>query len=151
MPSQDDRTPDHIERFRLDVLTLLPEGVRAAGEELLRSYPSDEVEPTLTHSDVAGDHLLVDLNTGALTGMIDWSDAQIGDPAWDLAWVLNRAPAPFQESFKKAYEGMGEDLRSRADFYYRLTPWHDVRYGLENARPDLVEAGLDRILGRLPV
>lgn len=147
---QKDRTLEHIERFRSEVLPRLPTGSRDAGEELLGSYPSGVVEPSLTHSDVAGDHLLLDPGDARLTGIIDWSDAQIGDPALDLAWVLNRVPVPFQEGFREAYQGQSHDLQVRANFYYRLMPWHDVCYGLDNGKADLVEAGLRRILNRLP-
>ncbi|MGE0432545.1 MAG: phosphotransferase family protein [Planctomycetota bacterium] len=38
----------------------------------------------LTHADLLPEHMLIDPATGRLTGVIDWSDLQLGDPAGDL-------------------------------------------------------------------
>ena len=43
--------------------------------------PSDGV---LLHADLKGEHVLVD-ETGSVTGVLDWTDAAIGDPAIDVA------------------------------------------------------------------
>ncbi len=40
------------------------------------------------HNDVRDDHLMVDPDSGAVTGLIDWGDAVLGDPALDLATIL---------------------------------------------------------------
>ena len=37
------------------------------------------------HNDLSPEHLLVDRRTGALAGILDWSDAIVGDPALDFA------------------------------------------------------------------
>jgi aminoglycoside phosphotransferase (APT) family kinase protein len=39
----------------------------------------------LLHHDLAAEHILVDPETGNLTGVIDWSDVALGDPALDFA------------------------------------------------------------------
>ena len=39
----------------------------------------------LIHDDLSPEHLLVDSETGDLVGIIDWSDAALGDPARDFA------------------------------------------------------------------
>jgi len=39
----------------------------------------------LTHDDLSPEHLLVDPETGELVGILDWSDAILGDPARDFA------------------------------------------------------------------
>ena len=38
----------------------------------------------LTHADLLPEHILIDPANGRLTGVIDWADMQIGDPAGDL-------------------------------------------------------------------
>ena len=40
------------------------------------------------HNDVRDDHLMVDPGSGRVTGIIDWGDAVLGDPALDLATVV---------------------------------------------------------------
>ena len=66
-----------------------------------------------THNDLGPDHLIVDRDTGALTGIIDWTDATLGDPARDfvvlLAWqgwkftdrALAAYPLPLDPSFRQ--------------------------------------------------
>ena len=41
--------------------------------------------PCLIHNDLSPEHLLVDPDTGKLIGIIDWSDAALGDPVRDIA------------------------------------------------------------------
>ena len=43
----------------------------------------------LLHNDLSSEHILVDETGQRLTGIIDWSDAEIGDPAVDVAGVFH--------------------------------------------------------------
>ena len=52
-----------------------------AAEELFEPRTSP---PVLLHGDLHEDHLFVDAATGAIRGVIDFSDAQLGDPRYDL-------------------------------------------------------------------
>jgi aminoglycoside phosphotransferase (APT) family kinase protein len=95
-------------------------------------------EPVLLHADLGPDHLLV--RDGRLSGVIDWGDARVGDPALDYAWLLN---GPF------AGWDVDPDLRRRARFYHRLGPWYEAHYGLFTDQPAHVERGLTGINDRL--
>jgi aminoglycoside phosphotransferase (APT) family kinase protein len=77
---------------------------------------------------------------GRLAGVIDWSDARIGDPAIDYAWLLH---SPFPDW------DVDPELRRRARFYHRLGPWYEAHYGLFVGRPETVERGLAGIRDRL--
>ena len=44
-----------------------------------------EDTPRLVHNDLWAEHILVDLRSGGVSGIIDWGDAVIGDPAVDFA------------------------------------------------------------------
>ncbi|MFI7016941.1 phosphotransferase [Streptomyces sp. NPDC050164] len=83
--------------FRARVLPLLPPDRRAPASDLLKAVVALPTE-ALVHGDLGPEHLLA--QDGALTGVIDFGDAHIGDPAIDLAWALNRTspasprPAP---------------------------------------------------------
>jgi len=83
-------------------------------------------------------HLLV--RGGRLAGVIDWGDARVGDPALDFAWLLN---GPFADW------DVDPDLRRRARFYHRLSPWYEAHYGLFKDRPPHTERGLAGIRDRL--
>jgi aminoglycoside phosphotransferase (APT) family kinase protein len=94
-------------------------------------------EPALLHADLGAEHLLV--RNGRLAGVVDWSDARVGDPALDYAWLLN---GPFPDW------DVDPDLRRRARFYHRLGPWYEAHYGLFTNQPAHTERGLAGIRER---
>ncbi|MBB3729099.1 aminoglycoside phosphotransferase (APT) family kinase protein [Nonomuraea dietziae] len=130
-------------RFREVVVPMVPE--RAEAEALLdavEALPAD----TVVHADLGPEHLLaVD---GELTGVIDFSDAHVGDRAIDLSWLLYGTPPPFAEALAEAYAVTGEE-RGRALLWHRLGPWHEVLYGLDTDDPSTVVSGLEGVRDRL--
>jgi aminoglycoside phosphotransferase (APT) family kinase protein len=125
--------------FRRVVLPLLDRDERSHGEALLAETETlVGFDPTLTHSDLGPEHLLV--RDGKLVGVIDWGDARIGDPAIDYAWPLN-GPFPGWD--------VDAELRRRARIYHRLGPWFEVHYGVFTDRPEWVRRGLTGVRSRL--
>jgi aminoglycoside phosphotransferase (APT) family kinase protein len=51
----------------------------------LRPAVEAVTEGRFLHGDLGRMHIMVDPDTGQVTGLIDWGDVQVGDPAWDLA------------------------------------------------------------------
>ncbi len=94
--------------------------------------------PALIHADLGPEHLLV--RDGRLSGVIDWGDMHVGDPALDYAWLLT---GPFADW------DVDSDLRRRAGFYHRLAPWYEVHYGVFTNQPAHTERGLVAIRDRL--
>lgn len=135
----------NLARFRGEVVPALPPDRRAAGTVLLDDV-SGAAQDTLVHADLGPAHLLV--HEDRISGVIDWSDARIGDAALDLAWVLHGAPPVFAVAVASAY-GLPEALGSRALRWHRLGPWHEVLYGIDTDQPAYVESGLAGILARL--
>lgn len=133
-----------LEQLRARVLPLLPRSVQPAGEELLDSMLSDEGR--LIHGDLGSEHILI--RDGVVAGIIDWTDAHLGDPALDLSWLLYGAAGPLAGAVADAY-GVEEPLRRRALAWYRLAPWHSVHHGLLTGRPAVVEAALPEVAARL--
>ncbi|MFF0455092.1 phosphotransferase family protein [Nocardia africana] len=135
-----------FEQFRADVVPLLPSAHRPAALALLdapRDFPAD----TVVHGDIGPEHILVD-DAGRITGVIDFGDAQLGDPAIDLAWALYGAPPAFSAAVAAAYGVTGE-LRRRASVWHRLGPWHEVTHGLETGSTAHIRSGLAGLLERL--
>jgi aminoglycoside phosphotransferase (APT) family kinase protein len=66
-----------------------PHDLRAGVEAFLAAAPPPPASRLVfCHNDLRDDHLMVDPDSGAVTGLIDWGDAVLGDPALDLATVL---------------------------------------------------------------
>jgi aminoglycoside phosphotransferase (APT) family kinase protein len=101
----------------------------------------------LVHDDLGPAHVLVTA-TGDLAGVIDWGDAQVGDPAWDFAWVLHAMPAQGERALA-AYGGAPDDrFRDRARLGFELMPWHEVIHGLDTEQPAFVARGLQGVRER---
>jgi aminoglycoside phosphotransferase (APT) family kinase protein len=132
--------------MRARVLPLLDPADRRLGAELLdqvATFGGDR----LVHADLGPDHVLE--QEGRLSGVIDWSDARVGDPAIDLAWALHATPPNFAQAAQRSYGGVDADTLTRSHAWYRLGPWHEVLYGLDESRPDLVVRGLSGVRARL--
>jgi aminoglycoside phosphotransferase (APT) family kinase protein len=75
------------EAFDGPVLPGLPAPCRAACEALLRGggMPAPAPELRLVHADLEAEHILLDPESGRITGVLDWSDACLADPVRDFA------------------------------------------------------------------
>jgi aminoglycoside phosphotransferase (APT) family kinase protein len=134
-----DALREQCARFERDVLHLLEPADRPRGLGLFAEVETlTGFEPALIHNDLSAPHLLV--HDGRLSGVIDWADAVVGDPARDYAWLLNVAFPEWD---------VPDELRRRARFYHRLGPWYEAHYGLVTKRPARVEHALRRIRSTL--
>jgi aminoglycoside 2''-phosphotransferase len=76
--------------------------------------PEWSYEPRLLHADVSPGHVLVDADDGRVTGVIDWGDAAIGDPARDFIFLYEDWGVDFLELALDAYpEEPKERVRPR--------------------------------------
>ena len=138
--------PDWVEAYRDQcaeferlVLPLLSKDRRSQAMRLFGEAETlVDFKPALLHADLGPAHLRV--RHSRLVGVIDWSDARLGDPALDYAWLLN---GPFADW------DVDPALRRRARFYHRLGPWYEAHYGLFTNQPAHVERGLAGIRNRL--
>ncbi|ADB32283.1 aminoglycoside phosphotransferase [Kribbella flavida DSM 17836] len=126
------------------VVPLLPVEARSAASELLDRVGGPRT--ALVHCDLGPEHLLV--RDGRITGVIDWTDAEIGDPAVDLSWLLHDAPAGIAEGVAETY-AVSTELRERARDWHKLGPWYEAHRGLLLDLPNDVASGRAGILSRL--
>lgn len=155
--SDEDATPpeawrDEAAKHARGLAAELPSGVRPAlGRFLAAPPPPPAARRLLTHNDLGAEHVLVDPGSGRLTGVIDWSDAAIADPAKDLGLVLRDLGSEALDIAMRAVGGeiggLG-DLHPRALFYARCLALEDLAYGLErdeSAYVDSATAALFRL------
>ncbi len=135
-----------LEDFGIRVMPLLPDDRRGAAWALLDAVAASPAD-ALVHGDLGPEHVLA--RNGVVSGVIDFGDAHVGDPALDLAWALHGAPPLFARAVAAEY-GAAPDLVERALLWHRLGPWHEVTYGLDTGDPDTVRSGLGGVLARLP-
>jgi macrolide phosphotransferase len=104
--------------------------------------------PVLRHGDVHPEHTLVDA-AGTLTGIIDWTDAGLGDPATDFLDprhafgpdLGDRLLADYLSSGGIADDALGE----RVVLLQSLGPVPSLLYGLDTGRPAIADRARQRI------
>lgn len=102
--------------------------------------------PVLLHGDLAAEHVLYDPETFVLTGVIDWSEMAIGDPAVDLAALFHWGAPAFASAVLAAYRRpVDEATLRRARFLAACRGAADVVFGLETGRPGYVGVGLNAL------
>lgn len=127
---------------------------RANVVALWEDYLADDAHfrftPALIHRDLAVEHILHDPAHAKLTGVIDWGDTAIGDPALDFTGLLRGAGEAFTERVLAAYAlPIDESLRRRARFYAAIVPFHALRFGLETGAAEHVAHGLTLLRQRI--
>ena len=120
------------------IIVELPADVGRAIDRFIRAAPPPPAPgPVLAHDDLGIEHVLVDPATLAVTGVIDWSDAGLADPAHDFGLILrDLGPA----ALDAALEGYGPApdepaLRARALFHARCKLVEDWAFGVRTGRP----------------
>ena len=102
---------------------------------LLAPVPAEAYVPTLAHSDFGIEHILVDPAMRRITGIIDWGDAAIADPAYDFGKLYRDLGLAALEAVLTHYHPTTNDvgaIRERAIFYGRCTVFEDLAYGLQS-------------------
>jgi aminoglycoside phosphotransferase (APT) family kinase protein len=94
--------------------------------------PEPDPARVFSHNDLGIEHVLVDPATGRITGVIDWSDAAVVDPAYDFGLILrDLGPA----ALAAAVVAYGHEVSTgRAAFYARCALIEDLAYGLRTGR-----------------
>lgn len=135
-----------LARMQRDVLPLLPEHVSRSGASLLERMLAPPSVTGVIHGDLGPEHIRV--VDDEVTGVIDWGDSCVFDPALDLAWTVLGAARAFGDAVIAAYEP-DDGLLARARDWHLLGPWHEVLHGLGSGGPAFVESGLAGTVSRL--
>jgi len=78
--------------------------------------------PSLLHGDLSPWHFLADLENCVLTGVIDFGDSLIGDPHWDLIFLLEDYSLDFLDLFLTFYAPETKlQARTRVQIFQQLS------------------------------
>ena len=128
----------------------------------------------LVHCDLGCEHILIGDDGTTVTGLIDFEDVTIGDPVIDFVGIYvtygMEAVDRIRDCYQRGSNGQhgsdgqrGSDIQrplgvrrafdvhfvNRLRFYTWMASCHEVIYGLEEGRSDLVEAGIAGLQARL--
>lgn len=134
--------------FRAHCFALLDERERARAAALWEDYLDDAenfaFSPALIHRDLSPEHLLRDPATATLTGVIDWGDASIGDPAHDFTGITRAFGRPFAERVLAGYaHPAAESFWRRVAFYGAIVPFYAIRFGQLSGDEGYIAHGLE--------
>lgn len=108
--------------------------------ELSATLETADFHSALVHGDLTGGNLLCDPE-GRLTGVIDWSDAPVTDPAFDFAGLLTVDRRLADEALD-SYRGEKSRLMERARLYLRTIPLREIASGVEQKSNRVIRTGL---------
>jgi aminoglycoside phosphotransferase (APT) family kinase protein len=107
--------------------------------------PADGPALAFSHNDLGIEHVLVDSATCTVTGVIDWGDAAIVDPAYDFG-LLYRDLGPTAAGLAlRTYRTdvhQVEAIGARAAFYARCGVLEDMAYGIETGHDKYLHKSL---------
>ncbi len=107
----------------LDELT----GPAALLRVVAATKPRPAVDLVPAHADLGAEHVLE--SGGAISGIIDWSDAAVTDPALDLALIFRDFGPGFLDDVMISYGRDGDHLRERITFFARCAALEDLVHG----------------------
>jgi len=103
------------------------------------------MEPTCwVHGDLYARHLMVDEHR-RVTGVLDWGDVHLGDPAIDLTIAFSFLPPEARGAFREAYGDIDEATWNRARFrafHYGVLLLH---YGMSVGDAAMTRTGRDAL------
>ncbi|MEU8379207.1 phosphotransferase [Streptosporangium sp. NPDC048865] len=146
----DDSPPSEWLREASEICPAIIDEIPPAHHRAVRTFlgtppPDDGHTPVFSHNDLGIEHVLVAPATGTVTGVIDWSDAAIVDPAYDFGLLYRDLGPTALDAALDGYRSAGLPnglttlrdlavLRERAVFYGRCRLFEDLEYGIETGR-----------------
>ncbi|MHC5011153.1 MAG: phosphotransferase family protein [Planctomycetota bacterium] len=99
--------------------------------------PEHEVAPVLIHNDLHAEHLLVDAaDPQRVTGLLDWGDVDLGDPAADFAAIYPWGGEPLLTAMRAGYGDLSDDVIARARVHGTCLAFQDFDYWMTIDRED---------------
>lgn len=131
-------------RITLDIYPKLSSDLRAMITNEFNRFQETllEFNPVLCHRDLGLEHIME--SGGLITGVIDWGDSCIGDPAFDLTGLL----MGFGEDAARCISDnldFPPDYLERARFYSKVSPFFECIYGIDIDDEAHIKTGLEKI------
>ena len=115
-------------------------------EDFLKSIMKTPIKSVLTHSDIMPEHIIVDPETHTLSGIIDFGDLCIADPAYDFTFLARYG----QDFLSKAYENYklprNETFETRRKFYEDRLVVTNLEHSLELRDRERIEMHKNELL-----
>lgn len=139
------QTRDLVDRARGS--KMLPALLATRWQEAVNDDTLWMFEPAVIHGSLGADSLLS--GEDSVGGVLGWAALRVGDPAWDLHWLIN-APVEAQDAAFSAYSTARASLadpklRQRATLYSELELARWLLHGIEQKDTTIVEDAIDML------
>jgi len=139
-------------RVQIEVSSLLAadeaDRLEAFWQRFLARHDYFVFAPALIHGDLAPEHVLIDAN-GSVSGIMDFGDARVGDPALDFAGFDASLRGLVASRYRRAPD---PTLNERAEIYRTIiSPLNYLLFGQERRERSLIDEGLQRLRQSLAV
>ncbi|MFX1497024.1 MAG: phosphotransferase family protein [Promethearchaeota archaeon] len=99
-------------------------------------------KPTLIHGDFDTSNILIDPKTFKITGIIDFEDSRIYDPAADFLFF--KEGDLFLDHIISSYQHkLDINFKNRMKFIYGRSSLPYITFGLDNEIPEMIKAGFE--------
>ena len=142
--------------IRALVYPILSDDERAYLDRLFAAFLGDLKHtawmPTVCHGDLTPDHILVDhACADRISGIIDFADVYLGDPADDFVWRFAYGDPFFARVLAHYRAPIGEHaaFARRVAYRYQLMAVNEIAYGLETENPTYVAEGRRQVRAQM--
>lgn len=116
-----------------------------AFEQFYSNLRESRYHAVVTHRDLGADHILWDSTAGRPSGVIDWGDLCLSDPAFDLTGVGRLGGSRLSDWARSRGAGQDPTFYDRLSFYRQVSPIHGAVYAAETQDAALLRAALERL------
>lgn len=139
------QTRELVEKAR--ATNLLPAALASRWQDAVEDSSLWLFESTVTHGSLSADSFLV--GEDSLRAILGWATLRVGDPAWDVHWLIN-VDRDVQDiafgSYAAARRSSADSkLRQRATLYSELELSRWLLHGISQRSPEIVDDAIDML------
>ena len=143
-----------LERTRIEIYPMVSAAVQDYLEDLFEKYLDNddnfEYAPVFLHADWSPGHILYDPDTRTIVGIIDFGDAVVGDPAYDLRRLYEEYGEAFIGVFLRYYPHNDTDnLMAKLRFFGTCAPIHGAFFGIDHGSESVLRDHLGALRRRV--
>ncbi|MFP7443139.1 aminoglycoside phosphotransferase family protein [Bacillus infantis] len=115
--------------------------------DFLEEFPGYSIKKSIIHGDLTASNIIYSEKKGRISAVIDFTDAQLGDPAFDFAGIYWAYGENFTREVLSWYQTdeSADALFKRVQSFYGLQPiFHDLLYDVRNGKKPDWKAGLGK-------
>ena len=110
-----------FEKIKIDVFPLITKAEQAWAISIFESFfetiRENPMPLTVIHSDIMPEHIIVNPKTHKLSGIIDFGDLEIGDPAYDFTFLAKYGKDFLNWTYETYNHSKGPEFEIRRQFY----------------------------------